>query len=526
MAAWFLLATLAAALSGSGDARGAAGPAPVKELDRAEAVTRPAAGRRADVEPGSGRVEFAAGTVDTTAVSAFGAAADERGRIWLAIAGRDAWLRVLRSEDLGSSWEQLFTFPTGTDVPRVEVVTGPGDSGCVFVFYLTVARAGDLRALRIGPGESLEVLDFEVAVGPDTITAFSVAADRDRHYYLYLLYANETRAGNNASFTRSLDYGKSWEIPQSWWNCLDPCVVYGSGSTVHCAWRYAANGREIHVETNRWHGRPRNWWGHARVSRAAQSVGEPTVAQLDTCNDARGATWVAWTVADRSGRRRNIEYARSDDGGGGWTYVGPPADEPFLDRWAPVLAAAPGRPYGPVQLGYVAGRIGADTTDTMPGRTGLRWRTTTHADRASWSAASGVGTGPFASGPGVKPRLVIPPGAPKGWPLAVYSRRSPTGARGVYASAPWPGGSEDGPVADRGRGSARAVLAGRTLRLEPVPDGPVRIELFDASGRRAGRTAVVAGGAAELESDPPAGTLFARVTGWPATVTLRVFVAR
>ncbi|HDQ98994.1 MAG TPA: hypothetical protein ENN51_01715, partial [candidate division WOR-3 bacterium] len=380
--------------------------------------------RPAVVRVGEGwSVGEVSGDIFEGALNAFGATADEQGRVWLAVADRAAELSVYRAAEDGTGWVELYRYAAGSEVRRVEVLAGPGDSAAVFVFFLTAENAGDLRALRLDPADTLPALELAVAVGPDTITAFAVAADRDRSYYLYCLYANEMRGGRNAAFTRSLDFGKSWEVPQGWWNCWDPALAYGSGSTVHAAWRYAGTGREIHVQTSRFYGRPRSWWSHRRVSPTGEPVTEPTIAQLDTANDARGAAWVAWTVADRYDRRRRVEFARSEDGGAGWSHVGTPAGEPFLDRWAPVLTAAPGRPYGPVQLGYVAGRVGTDTTDTMPDKTTLRWRTTTRTHPAHWSAPAGAGLGPVASGPGVKPRLVIPPGAPRGRPVFLYSLR-------------------------------------------------------------------------------------------------------
>ena len=462
-------------------------------------------------------------------LSAFGAAADEQGRIWVAVANRAGNLTIYRGDREGSGWVELYHFPNALEVRQIEVVAGPGDSAAVFVFVLTRGNAGELRALRLDPADTLPVLEFDVAVGQDTITSFAVAADRDRWYYLYCLYANETRGGRNAGFTRSLDFGKSWEVPQGWWNCWAPALAYGSGSTVHAAWRYAENGREIHVQTSRYYGRPRSWWSHRRVSPVGELVTEPTIAQLDTAYDARGAAWVAWTVADRYDRRRRVEFARSDDGGGGWWHVGPPAGEPHLDRWAPMLAAAPGRPYGPVQLGYVAGRVGPDTSDTMPDKTTLRWRATTRTNPANWSAPAGAGLGPVASGPGVKPRLVIPPGAERGRPVFIYTRRSPDGASGLYAARGglewWSGAEADGPPDG---GASGWLVVGRTLRLAAATEGAARVELFDAAGRRIGRPLAVGPGQDEVELTVslPAGPVFVRLVDDRGARVARVVVVR
>jgi hypothetical protein len=429
--------------------------------------------------------------IDTGIVRSFSIAEGDDA-IWVAAAGVDTLVRVYRSEDLGLNWEQVLVFSPGVGVPEVEVVYGPGDSSFVYVFYLAAVDGGDLRVLRIDYRDAVDSLawvDLEVAVGPDTITAFSVDADRDDYHYLYCLYADENRVGRNGSFTRSLDFGRSWEITQNWWNCQDPYVCYGSGSTVHCAWRYAATGREIHVETNRYYGRPRRWRGHKQVSGYVESCSDPVVVQADTVDDARATAWVCYTAVSRTGRRRHVEFAYSRSGGAGWAHVGRSGENPWLDEWVPALASVRGPASGRVYMACVAGQLSPGGQSPVD-KTVLLWRSTSAWDPVSWSGAVRASVGQVASGEGVNPQLVVPTDAPRHFPLLVYSRRDPAGARGLYASAFWlPGVGEDksdraGPVA-AGNVTLRYLLRGQQVRFEFDARLPGRWQLtvYDAAGR-------------------------------------------
>ena len=499
-----------------------------KELDAAWVRSTPGAPRSTpdascSTPEASGAMRFASTVViDTGIVRSFSIAVGDDA-IWVAAAGIDTLVRVYRSEDLGLTWEQVLWFSPGAGIPEVEVVYGPGDSSFVYVFYLAAVDGGDLRVMRIrhrGAEDSLAWVDLGVAVGPDTITAFSVDADRDDYHYLYCLYADENRVGRNGSFTRSLDFGRSWEITQNWWNCQDPCVRYGSGSTVHCAWRYAATGREIHVETNRYYGRPRRWRGHKKVSGAVESCIDPVIVQADTVDDARAAAWVCYTAVSRTGRRHQVEFAYSRSGGAGWVHVGRPGENPWLDEWAPALAGVRDHASGRVYMACVAGQPDQGGQGPVD-KTVLLWRSISMWDPVSWSGAVRASVGQVASGGSVGPQLVVPAGAPKHFPLLVYSRRDPAGARGLYASAFWlPGGVDSGQRIEGSRVALRCFRNGQHVRFEfDVPrSGRWRLVVYDAAGRLVERLldATLEPGIHAADFDCTgrvAGTCFARLTG-------------
>jgi hypothetical protein len=123
-------------------------------------------------------------------------------------------------------------------------------------------------------------------------------------------------------------------------------------------------------------------------------------------------------------------------------------------------------------------------------KTVLLWRSTSAWDPVSWSGAVRASVGQVASGEGVGPQLVVPTDAPRHFPLLVYSRRDPAGARGLYASAFWlPGVGEDksdraGPVA-AGNVTLRYLLRGQQVRFEFDARLPGRWQLtvYDAAGR-------------------------------------------
>ncbi|OYD15704.1 hypothetical protein CH330_04915 [candidate division WOR-3 bacterium JGI_Cruoil_03_51_56] len=410
--------------------------------------------------------------IDTGPVMSFGATTDSLGNIWVAAAGIDTKVRVYRSCDLGRTWEQVLWFSHGVDVPKIELVYGGGDSSFVYVFYLNSLNAGDLWAMRINPDGSGQQA-FPVAVGSDTINDFSVAADHDRHHYLYCLYANEMRTGRTGGFTRSLDFGKSWEVPQDWWNCWDPCVIYSTGSSVHCAWRYAATGREIHFETNRFYGRPRRWWPYCLISGTTQKCWDPVIAAADTGTEWNSMVWVFYTVARRDTSRLDLEYAYGTDCWG-WTRNRTLGD-PFRDEWFPELQPYYGSPSGYVHLCYNTGGKGAKD------KTVVYYRCANALAPENWSPRLKMND-PRANAlfEGARPKVICPANSPHQFPGVLFSYYNPGYASGLYFDAPW------------GRGTQKEVKGSKGRHRNPfLLDAPVSGNytcwIYDATGRRVRR---------------------------------------
>lgn len=414
--------------------------------------------------------------VDSGSVTAFDATADTSGIIWAAIAYPDNAVGLYYSKDLGSTWHGRWAMRADSSIRQLQLISGQGDSSFLYLFMLQAGNGGDLWLARI-PYDSARFSLMPVAVGPDTIDDFSVAIDRDDHYYLYCLYVNEQRAGRTGAFTRSLDYGLSWEPGTDWWNAWDPCVSYTAGSTIHCVWRYALNGGEIHYSFNRHYGMPGHWSAYQVVSDSlAEQCFDPTVVQADSTPEAGAAVWVFYTVGRRDTSVLDLEYSSSTDGGSSWT-PGLPFGSSYRDEQQPRLGADLSKPNDYVSLCYTSGnRQHGDTVAAY-------WTCANSYDPDGWLNPVKVSRFPLA---GLAPRLVYVPHAPLRLPGVFYSQQKGTGSWGVRFTAPWLDSSQS-PTHD-------SSSPAPTSWPNPSP-GPVRfsaavtepgrysLAVYDAAGR-------------------------------------------
>jgi hypothetical protein len=316
-----------------------------------------------------------------------------------------------------------------------------------------------------------------VAVGPDTVDDFSVALDRDDHYYLYCLYVNEHRAGRTGAFTRSLDYGVTWEPGTDWWNAWDPCVSHTTGSTIHCAWRYALNGGEVHYSFNRHYGMSGYWSSYRVVSdSSAGQCFDPTVVQADSSPESQAAVWVFYTVGRRDTSVLDLQYSASSDGGSDWT-AGQPFGDPFRDEQQPCLAADRSGPNNYVSLCYSSGnrRLG-DTPAAF-------WTCANSYDLDGWLKPVNVSRFPLA---GLAPKLVYAPHAPMRLPGVFYSEQKEAGPWGVRFTAPWLASSRaPAPDSESLAPSSWPNPSTGPLRFSATVTGPGNhsLAVYDAAGR-------------------------------------------
>ncbi len=465
--------------------------------------------------------------VDTGAVSAFDATADSAGIIWAAIAYPDDSIRLYWSGDFGMTWQSRGGLRADSTVRQVQLLFGQGDSSFLFVFVLEAANDGDLWLARVSP-DSGDVMSVPVAVGPDTIDDFSAALDRDNHYFLYCLYANEHRAGRTGTFTRSLDYGLSWEAGTDWWNAWDPCVSYTNGSTIHCAWRYALNGGEIHYSYNRHYAMSGHWSTYRLVSDSfAGQCFDPTVVQADSSPETEAAVWVFYTAGRRDTEVLDLEYSASSDGGSSWN-PGLPFGSSFRDEQQPCLAADLSGPNDYVSLSYSSGnRHRGDTIAAW-------WTCANSFDLNGWLEPVRVSRFPLA-GPAPKPVYV--PHAPMRLPGVFYSQQRETGSWGVRFAAPWlsasqaPGPDPQSPTPYLWPNPSTGTVQVSASVTRP---GSYSLAVYDAAGRLVAN--VFRG---RLEPGPqfwtwdrtspsgrriPAGTFFVRLKGPGAWFTRRLIL--
>ncbi len=281
--------------------------------------------------------------IDPGSITAFATTLKDDGEIYIALCTPESLLKIYLSEDGGVYWRELLRFPLSDQAKYIELLKGKGDSSHLFVFYLTQKDNGDLWLLRIKPDLS-EWQNIPLAVGPDTVDRFTVAIDNKVNYYLYCLYVNQRRGGRNGRFTRSLDYGLTWEMEQDFYNTFDPHLFLGANTVLHCIWRFAINGREIHYTQNRYYGAPARWSGLQVLYATGEKCFDPKVVQADTSPPWRAPIWTVWTVARRDTEMLDLVYTISTDGGNTFS---PPANlgEIFIDEWWPSLLTYQGSAY-------------------------------------------------------------------------------------------------------------------------------------------------------------------------------------
>ncbi len=412
--------------------------------------------------------------IDSGAVVAFDVTADTAGGIWVAIAYPDHAVGLYYSDDFGSSWRGHWAMRADSAVRQLQLLFGQGDSSFLYLFMLQAGNGGDLWLARIRP-DSAGFSILPVAVGPDTVDDFSVTLDRDPHYYVYCLYANEHRTGRTGTFTRSLDYGATWESGTDWWNAWDPCISHTTGSTIHCAWRYALNGDEIHYSYNRHYGMSGYWSTYRTVSGEADQCFDPVVVQTDSSPESQASLWTFYTVGHRDTAILDLRYSVSWDGGWDWA-PGAPFGDPFRDEQQADLAADRTGAGAYVSLCYTCrGRQSGDSASVY-------WTCANAYNLNDWLKPVKVSRHPVAR---LTPRLVYAPHSPMRLPAVLYSQQTETGPWGVWFAAPW---------MDAGNPTTEKVEA--KVEVEPNPTaGAVRVSanvtmpgsysvaVYDAAGR-------------------------------------------
>ncbi len=416
--------------------------------------------------------------VDTGPVSAFGVSADSTGRLWAATAaGRR--LRLFSSGDAGASWQLILEHAADAAVSQVELAVGWGGRSAVYLAFLTAENGGDLWLLRLDWGDSVAVM-LPIAVGPDTIDDFSFAIDRCRYYYLYCLTANEHRPGLTGFFSRSSDFGESWEPGQSWWNAHDPQLVCLAGASVHCVWRFAQDPTQIHHQFSRRYGASGSWEPHRVITRGGYFRWEPRLAATDTVPERLAQLWLVYTQGWRDSGRTDVRLRTSGNDRPAWGEETNWSD-PYRDEWFADIVADRWTRNGMVSMVYNRGGRGPDDS------TAVYWRWAAAWQPAWWSAGQPVSDRRVcATLPACRPRLLYAPRTPLALPLVFFAGWDSAGARGLFCDAPWFAGTVTP--------AASAVLVRDRLQLEFAVPAPGRYDAaaYDVLGRCVWRNLAVA----------------------------------
>lgn len=459
-------------------------------------------------------------TIDTGSVSAFAVTADTTGRLWSAVAS-GSHVRLLTSTDAGASWQVRLDHDAGSAVVDIELAAGWGARNAIYLPYVAAEGDGDLWLLRLDWNDTAATA-LPIAVGPDTVDNFSLTLDHDRAYYLYCITANEHRAGLTGTFSRSTDFGATWEPGQSWWNAHDPQVLYVTGSSVHCVWRYAQDGTQIHHQISRRYAAPGTWEPHRVVARGDYLRWDPRIAEVDTLPERNAAMWLYYTMGWRDSTRTDIRFRNGGNDGRDWgaerTW-----SSPYCDEWLVDIATDRWTRGGMASVAYNFGGRGSEDS------TVVRWRWAAAGEPAWWSGAQTVSDRRVnATVTACRPRVLYAPHTPLALPLVFFAGYDPAGARGLYCDAPWfaePGEAEPGAIVaapQPARGRVRFALA--------APEtGRYALAVYDALGRQcwSGERAVQQGAILGLEWDgrgEPAGSYFVIVRGpgraWRTQLTL------
>ncbi|MEN9978757.1 MAG: hypothetical protein ABIK38_00225 [candidate division WOR-3 bacterium] len=274
--------------------------------------------------------------IDTCSIVVLAGAQDSAGNIYALVVTPESILKIYRSSDRGGFWEVMLTMPVPAPVSQAELLIAGTDPAKIFIFLLTTAAGGDLWLMRT-TSDFTDRDWLPVAVGPDTIDRFTVTVDNNSRPCLYCLYVREHRTGPNGRFTRSLDLGSTWEPFQDFYNCSQPCLYFGAG-TLHCAWCYAIDNRQLHYTRNRHFGAPGRWEPLQVLYATGERCLTPVVVQAETLPPWRAPVWIAWSVARRDTEMLDLLITCSTDGGS--TFSTPVnLGEPFIDEWWPSLAA-------------------------------------------------------------------------------------------------------------------------------------------------------------------------------------------
>lgn len=450
---------------------------PKRELTPAE-FGNPQAGR---VEEGS--LPFLWGSdvpIYTDNIWGFGASGDTNGTMWAAIGLRpESTIHIFRSTDHGLTWDYVFWLTHGSDFRKIEVVVGSGDSNYVYVFYIRRVADGDLWCVKLKTDLSAWS-SYPVAVGPDTIDDFSVSLDYDNWYYLYCIYSNEHRTGDNGRITRSVDMGVTWETPISWWNAGDPCIAYGSGATIHCCWQYSYTQTRIDYQNNRSYGNPAEWTGYDSITAShGDTVLSPVITQSNTVPDTEAVVWCLYTHNYNNIGDWDVDYGYNAHGGTpeqwnrgnhlSWTTQG---------EWFPDIRHYFVRPNTYVNACYNLG--GTGTSDS----TVIYWQYANASDPTNWSTPVKVNDQRVTTlTDGANPKIIYSPYSPGTGSGVVFSYFGPTG---LYFDAGWVGIQEQSPKPKLSATmeSKPNPFRNHTLVKYTVPKpSKVEIKIFDISGR-------------------------------------------
>jgi hypothetical protein len=384
-------------------------------------------------------------------------------------------VRLWRSTDRGESWQPIWYMPAPQQrLSNLAVRVGAGRESWVYLFWISAGTDNNryLRAARVSlDGGSAEML-APTAPGPDTVSWLAATRSFDYDYAVFLFWSDED--GLPAPVrnpllrcSRSTDFGLTWSSSETLARGYEmPAADCGASGRLYVASR-DVNRADIRLDYSLDTGRT---WSSRLLTSDSTAYNDMFPSVASTHDTLVGNVWT--TYDSRRASSWEVRCASSSDQGGSWTLDQPfPGGTSGRNRFLSALDCGPGS--GLCQAVFQA-------EDANGYRTW--YRAGTSANPASWPAAGVLGDSVAANSmTPVVTSYGVGDSVSRG--LLLYAGLGP--ANVWYDAWQFIGMAETKPVARSGPELRAGFRAGQlTVKFECREPGPVRLSLWDATGRQ------------------------------------------
>jgi hypothetical protein len=246
---------------------------------------------------------------------------DTSGNVYAVRCTTGGDFRIYKSTNGGNWWSDIATVvaPVGSSYPVI--LTG-STGNRLYLFYLSSSQNGDIWMARLTQSGVLEG-SYEVKVGADTITYFSVCADYENGNHLMVAYQKEIPgdATPNIYTITSADYGETWGSEA--YVCYDgahPDIAYGRNGHVYLVFEMTGGSdHDIMFYRNPDYCSPGQWdFRHLTYDDSYDDT-YPKVAALHTLPADSPYVWVAYNHENPAGTNIDLGYGYTRDGGEWWS---------------------------------------------------------------------------------------------------------------------------------------------------------------------------------------------------------------
>ncbi|MBM3332907.1 hypothetical protein FJY68_13840, partial [candidate division WOR-3 bacterium] len=251
--------------------------------------------------PGESSFDLPDALIDTGIIWATAADYEIDGTMWVAYSkySPDSSVTIVRSVDHGTTWEWVqgfYTVPTSL-VEHLGIVVGQGDSGFVYVFLVHPDNDGDMICVRFNRNGSGQVNSW-VKSGTDTINNFRVCRDYSGdNYGLYCVAGDDDHTQEMDDFLlRSLDYGKTWAVTNTFRYASDGSYQAGAGSYLYMSGRpgFSPHNGQLGILVNPAWG-AMDSWREVSVAPDTFMVMDPVIAPSFVTPPESAAIWTLYS---------------------------------------------------------------------------------------------------------------------------------------------------------------------------------------------------------------------------------------